>query len=60
MRMVSLSVLCLALTPALGACSIALDGGNGAFSAAPGKYDFICSFAGHFAAGMKGTLVVGK
>ena len=28
--------------------------------AAPGKYDFICSFAGHFAAGMKGTLVVGK
>ena len=27
---------------------------------APGKYDFICSFAGHFAAGMKGTLVVGK
>ena len=41
MRMVSLSVLCLALTPALGACSIALDGGNGAFSAAPGKYDFL-------------------
>ena len=28
--------------------------------AAAGKYDFICSFPGHFAAGMKGTLVVGK
>jgi azurin len=25
---------------------------------APGKYEFICSFPGHFAAGMKGVLVV--
>jgi azurin len=25
---------------------------------APGKYEFICSFPGHFAAGMKGTLIV--
>jgi azurin len=24
----------------------------------PGKYEFICSFPGHFAAGMKGVLVV--
>jgi azurin len=24
----------------------------------PGKYEFICSFPGHFAAGMKGTLIV--
>jgi azurin len=28
--------------------------------AVAGKYDFICTFPGHFAAGMKGTLVVGK
>jgi azurin len=26
----------------------------------PGSYDYICSFAGHFAAGMKGKLVVQK
>jgi azurin len=26
--------------------------------AAPGTYTFLCSFPGHFAAGMKGTLVV--
>lgn len=26
----------------------------------PGKYDYICSFPGHFAAGMKGVLVVKK
>jgi azurin len=25
-----------------------------------GKYDYICTFPGHFAAGMKGVLVVGK
>jgi azurin len=25
---------------------------------APGKYEFICTFAGHFVAGMKGVLVV--
>jgi azurin len=25
---------------------------------APGKYEFICSFPGHYAAGMKGVLVV--
>jgi azurin len=25
---------------------------------APGRYEFICSFPGHFAAGMKGVLVV--
>jgi azurin len=24
----------------------------------PGVYDFICTFPGHFAAGMKGTLTV--
>jgi azurin len=28
--------------------------------ATPGKYDFLCSFPGHFIAGMKGTLVVAK
>jgi azurin len=28
--------------------------------AVAGKYDFICTFPGHFAAGMRGTLVVGK
>jgi uncharacterized cupredoxin-like copper-binding protein len=26
--------------------------------AKPGKYEFICSFPGHFLAGMKGVLVV--
>jgi azurin len=26
--------------------------------AKPGRYPFVCTFAGHFAAGMKGTLVV--
>jgi uncharacterized cupredoxin-like copper-binding protein len=26
--------------------------------AKPGKYPFICTFAGHYQAGMKGTLVV--
>jgi azurin len=26
--------------------------------AKPGKYDYICTFPGHFAAGMKGTLTV--
>ena len=26
--------------------------------AKPGKYDFLCTFPGHFAAGMKGTLTV--
>jgi hypothetical protein len=41
MRIASLSVLCLALAPALGACSIALDGTSGVFSAQPGKYDFL-------------------
>ena len=25
---------------------------------APGRYDFICSFPGHFAAGMRGVLIV--
>jgi azurin len=28
--------------------------------AAPGNYDYICSFPGHMLAGMKGVLVVGK
>jgi azurin len=28
--------------------------------AAPGNYNYLCSFPGHFLAGMKGTLVVGK
>ena len=28
--------------------------------AKPGRYPFVCSFPGHFAAGMKGTLVVTK
>jgi len=41
MRKVSMSVLCLALVPALGACSIALDGTSGVFSPQPGKYDFL-------------------
>ena len=41
MRMVSLGVLCVALAPVLGGCSIALDGTSGVFSAAPGKYDFL-------------------
>lgn len=27
-------------------------------STAPGTYTFLCSFPGHFAAGMRGTLVV--
>jgi len=27
---------------------------------APGKYEFICSFPGHYAAGMKGVLIVSK
>jgi len=26
--------------------------------AAPGRYDFICSFPGHFAVGMRGVLIV--
>ena len=25
---------------------------------APGRYDFVCSFPGHFAGGMRGVLVV--
>lgn len=28
--------------------------------AAPGRYPYVCTFPGHFAAGMKGTLVVKK
>ena len=28
--------------------------------AAPGEYPFLCTFAGHYQAGMKGTLVVGE
>ena len=27
---------------------------------APGKYEFICTFPGHYAAGMKGVLIVSK
>lgn len=27
---------------------------------APGRYEYVCTFPGHFAAGMKGTLVVGN
>ena len=48
------SEMALAQTPML-------DGGASetiSFSVAPGTYSFICTFPGHYAAGMKGTLVI--